>query len=1661
MATAGGNYSVAIGTGASAPMEDGIAIGHNATARRKHNIVIGANATVLGNNAESQPGNIVIGWEATDTGGNANTVLGSKANTHYENRTFSTSQQLALGSRASVYGDQSLAIGADTIAGGNSSIAIGGDDVDKAWDKMVAAIPELNTTLNPNTAIGRAGVRGYADAKGLNTDMTRHIAGGKYPNTAAAGDASVAIGAQAQTAGVGANALGVNALAVGYSSTAIGTLPRAYGNNTIALGTASQAGEAKGNKLSGDDAMAVGHFALATAANSTALGTRAHARGYESLTLGTNSNVTGNYSVALGPNIRTVPTINSVVLGNGSTAVVGTTGASHAVEYVANAEVRNSNGETITYGEWGFKGQPQTEGQYVSIGEVDNERQLKNVAAGHIDANSTDGINGSQLYAVMAKLETGFVVSNNTVNATNHITPNKIVNFNNGTATTATVANWNSTDGSVAGVNVTFNVNTTPLTVSDGSNASSPTATTNKASSGKVDTPVDQNAIATAGDVANAINNAGWWTNATNPDGTSNNTLINPGDIVNFAKGSNLKLTQTNTTTNGVDTVTYTYSVVDTPTFTNVTIGNASNPIVIGTDGNGNNTISNLTSRLPKTVTENGTGTVTNPDGSTGQGTTVFTTNVTRPVLKAGEENNAATLGDVLNAGWNLQENNTAKDFVKPYDTLNFLNTTTVSVNITSDGNLSNVTWNVNTTPLAVSDGSNASSPTATTNKAPSGKVDTPVDQNAIATAGDVANAINNAGWWTNATNPDGTSNNTLINPGDIVNFAKGSNLKLTQTNTTTNGVDTVTYTYSVVDTPTFTNVTIGNASNPIVIGTDGNGNNTISNLTSRLPKTVTENGTGTVTNPDGSTGQGTTVFTTNVTRPVLKAGEENNAATLGDVLNAGWNLQENNKAKDFVKPYDTINFLNSSTVSVNITSDGNLSNVTWNVISGDVNTNTNPNTAEDKDNKVPATGTVVVNGTGYVTAETLAKAVNASGWKVTSDTVNGGDRGNEGSEKDEKSTQLVQPGEEVKFLAGKNLKITQNGQNFTYATQENVSFNNVNTTTMTLGNASNPAQPAVSFKTEKASPTVTTDKDGKPVENAKAPTSAVNLSDSAGNPVQLKGVASSLNATTPATSTGESVLDLNNATDPTAVVTVADLQKYGWIVRTEKDNNSTVVNNGEVVTFIGKNGINVTSVANGTNGNWDVVISGEKTSYTSNNNATDATVSFNNGNGTTASVVNYPNGSTAVSFDVNQTTGDVNENGVSSVKDPNAFLNAGDVSKLVNNAGWNVFQNNVSTAKKDTVTAGNNVAFNNGTYTTVNVTSDGTNTTITYDAKIGNLTNNANGSVNEGDISPNSLATAAGVAKAINNSGWGTNVTNPDGTVSKEIVNPGDQVNYVNGQGTTAKTTVVKNPDGSQSFAVSYSVNSTTADVNDAGSVNAPADPNAYLNAGEVVKLVNGVSWTVDSKTDSTTANGATKNTYTPSAKVKAGDTVRINAGRNIEISGSGRNINIATSNDPTFNNVKANKVDADDIVAGNSLTVGKGAGATKITSSPEGLRIAKADGKPQRILNVAPGQADTDAVNVSQLKGAIGNVNNRINKLNKQRKAGHASSMAAGNLMQAYREGQSVVTAGVGQYQGQTGLAVGYSRISDSGKVGIKLSAGVNSQKEISGAASVGYFW
>ena len=56
------------------------------------------------------------------------------------------------------------------------------------------------------------------------------------------------------------------------------------------------------------------------------------------------------------------------------------------------------------------------------------------------------------------------------------------------------------------------------------------------------------------------------------------------------------------------------------------------------------------------------------------------------------------------------------------------------------------------------------------------------------------------------------------------------------------------------------------------------------------------------------------------------------NAATVSDVLNAGWNLQTNGSALDFVKPYDTVNFADGGNTTVVSSTDGTTSKIQVNV---------------------------------------------------------------------------------------------------------------------------------------------------------------------------------------------------------------------------------------------------------------------------------------------------------------------------------------------------------------------------------------------------------------------------------------------------------------------------------------------------------------------------------------------------------------------------------------------------------------------------------------------------------------------------------------------------------------------------------------------------------
>ena len=155
-------------------------------------------------------------------------------------------------------------------------------------------------------------------------------------------------------------------------------------------------------------------------------------------------------------------------------------------------------------------------GGAVSVGKAGFERQIQNVAAGRLSSTSTDAVNGSQLYAVLNN--SGFnVLQNNDYKA--RINNNNVVNFKNGTQTTAVVTK------TANGTDVTFNVNTTTISAGD---------------NGQVKTPVNGDAPVTATSVADAINNTYW--NVVANDNTKE--AVKAGNTVKFIDGKNISISQ-------------------------------------------------------------------------------------------------------------------------------------------------------------------------------------------------------------------------------------------------------------------------------------------------------------------------------------------------------------------------------------------------------------------------------------------------------------------------------------------------------------------------------------------------------------------------------------------------------------------------------------------------------------------------------------------------------------------------------------------------------------------------------------------------------------------------------------------------------------------------------------------------------------------------------------------------------------------------------------------------------------------------------------------------------------------------------------------------------------------------------------------------------------
>ena len=329
--------------------------------------------------------------------GNTITSANGSSSAYGNQNTIDGNQYNAFGDGNTVTGAYAQAFGDANIAKGTNAIAYG-----------------YNNTVDGTT-------KNYRDRTFDNESDAATLQTGSWnSNSVAIGSKNTALGSSALAVGNEAKAKMSETIAIGHEAQAdktwgiaIGTRATASDVRSLALGHQAKSAGYKANAIgadataNGNHANAIGSSATATGDHAQAFGAGAQATGVRTNVFGSDAAATADYSIAIG-NKANASTANSIALGADSTTRSATN--------VTSATVAGH-----TYG--GFAGTSPVGS--VSVGKAGQERQIHNVAAGKISADSTDAVNGSQLYSVANDLQTQ--INNSTPGQIN----NNITNLNN------------------------------------------------------------------------------------------------------------------------------------------------------------------------------------------------------------------------------------------------------------------------------------------------------------------------------------------------------------------------------------------------------------------------------------------------------------------------------------------------------------------------------------------------------------------------------------------------------------------------------------------------------------------------------------------------------------------------------------------------------------------------------------------------------------------------------------------------------------------------------------------------------------------------------------------------------------------------------------------------------------------------------------------------------------------------------------------------------------------------------------------------------------------------------------------------------------------------------------------------------------------------------
>ncbi len=411
-AVSGSHQSIAIGYRALAssqyadPAQPAVAIGAGAHATGRGGVSLGliANSSVRGTAIGSATqatgfGAFAGGTYAQATNGGDVAIGGATSDRFDDYAVASGGYSVAIGTAAKADGGAGVSIGYKTNAKTSNSLAVGSES--QATGEGAVAVGRKNTSTGASSTV--LGILSTASATsatavGMQTTATGENSLAVGHLSSAIGKNGVAVGTNRTTAALGGVAVGQAAKSNKFNSVAMGMNVTADGDNSVALGGSASANSdgtiaigsygSTPTKATGNRALAIGSATTANGLESIAIGSRVNSTSQHSIAIGTGSNASAVKSVAIGPD-SSVTVDGGVALGRDSVADVA--------GGVNNKGYNPNTNRTDNYS--GLTGNVLTSTTgAVSIGNGTTvTRQLTGLAAGTRD---TDAVNVAQLKSV-------------------------------------------------------------------------------------------------------------------------------------------------------------------------------------------------------------------------------------------------------------------------------------------------------------------------------------------------------------------------------------------------------------------------------------------------------------------------------------------------------------------------------------------------------------------------------------------------------------------------------------------------------------------------------------------------------------------------------------------------------------------------------------------------------------------------------------------------------------------------------------------------------------------------------------------------------------------------------------------------------------------------------------------------------------------------------------------------------------------------------------------------------------------------------------------------------------------------------------------------------------------------------------------------------------